>query len=92
MTLDDFCSYFDAVDVLDREVSLKDIVLHIDEADDAWSAPTKGCMRGCFQFWCLCRGPLLYFFPHRSTADTVELGFWETNFPSIFGRTDPDAV
>ena len=52
---EDFMVYFDGVDILDREVNIKDVVLTIDEADGCL-APAKGCARGFFRYWCCCEG------------------------------------
>lgn len=69
---EDFMVYFDGVDILDREVNIKDVVLTIDEADGCL-APAKGCARGCFRYWCCCEGVTHLCCPHKSSEDTVEV-------------------
>eukprot|EP00613_Pedinella_sp_CCMP2098_P013882 CAMPEP_0171756038 /NCGR_PEP_ID=MMETSP0991-20121206/44823_1 /TAXON_ID=483369 /ORGANISM="non described non described, Strain CCMP2098" /LENGTH=467 /DNA_ID=CAMNT_0012358235 /DNA_START=28 /DNA_END=1432 /DNA_ORIENTATION=- len=45
MTMEDFMLYFDGVDILDRGVNIKDVVLTIDESEGCL-APLKGCAAG----------------------------------------------
>mmetsp|Transcript_36545 Transcript_36545/g.62037 ORF Transcript_36545/g.62037 Transcript_36545/m.62037 type:complete len:135 (-) Transcript_36545:201-605(-) len=72
MTMEDFMLYFDGVDILDRGVNIKDVVLTIDESEGCL-APLKGCARGCFRYWCCCQGATHLCCPHESSDDTVHV-------------------
>jgi len=72
MVIEDFVKFFDAVDVCDREVGIRDVVLQIDEADGACLGPAKGCAKGCFRYWCLCEGATHLCCPHHSSDKTVK--------------------
>lgn len=73
MTLEDFVKFFDAVDIMDREVTIKDVVLTIDEADGPCLGPLKGCLGGCFSYWCCCEGASKLCCPHIASRDTVKV-------------------
>ena len=51
----DFRQHFQSIDVCHRSRSLRDVRLDIHE-DDGCKGPVLGCVRGCFGYYCLCKG------------------------------------
>jgi calpain-15 len=73
MLFEDFMKHFDAIDILDREVDINDITFTIDEDDGRCFGPLKGCLVGCFRYWCLCAGCSHLCCPHHRSSETVKV-------------------
>lgn len=60
MLYSDFIKYFDNIDICDRTVDYSDFSLdvHEDSSDcfKHFCGPTQGCLEGCADFWCKCKG------------------------------------
>eukprot|EP00622_Pseudochattonella_farcimen_P004276 FR739634.1.p1 GENE.FR739634.1~~FR739634.1.p1 ORF type:complete len:241 (+),score=18.85 FR739634.1:76-723(+) len=55
MNWNDFCKYFDGIDVCILSVGLNELRLNPRESMGC-CGPTVGCILGCGYFWCLCKG------------------------------------
>jgi hypothetical protein len=73
MLFDDFMKHFDAVDILDREVNIRDIVFTMEENNGVCCGPFLGCLNGCFRYWCMCAGISHLCCPHKSSEKTVKV-------------------
>jgi len=72
MSWDDFMKYFDMIDVCIRSISMKDLKLNTNE-DMGWQGPCCGCVQGCAEFWCCCKGPY-YAYCGRRSAKVMAMG------------------
>ena len=49
--------------------------------------PARGCIGGCFSFWCCCKGLSHLYCPHHASDETVAAAT-----PSAFSFSGPSAV
>ena len=67
MPYDEFWASFKQIDICDRSTGFRDLALYIDERG-GFLGPAKGCMWGCFKFWCMCKGCRASTFGHEGAA------------------------
>lgn len=72
MCWEDFIKNWTSIGVVDRSIDIHTVKLNV--TDDTICAPTKGCVKGCCRFWCLCEGARRLYCPHRSSRVTVKTG------------------
>jgi len=70
MAWEDFVQHWDHVDIVDRSLDIDSLRLEVES--DSPVAPAEACLGGCFQFWCLCEGPKLFYCPTRTSDKTIE--------------------
>jgi len=72
MNWHDFQSIFTDVDICHRSTGIHDLVLDIHEECDL-VGPIIGCTKGCFNFWCCCKGCKAIYYPTTSKKETLHI-------------------
>ena len=76
MSYDDFLRIYNCIQICDR-TTIQNLHLSVNEDDEGKLEKYKlsivmGCLKGCFSFWCRCRGPKnVYFGRAKSSKSTV---------------------
>eukprot|EP00300_Choanocystis_sp_HF-7_P011625 c17547_g1_i1.p1 GENE.c17547_g1_i1~~c17547_g1_i1.p1 ORF type:complete len:360 (+),score=73.72 c17547_g1_i1:535-1614(+) len=73
ISFEDFCKVYTNIDVCDRDVSIKDIVLDRQEDTGFWGI-IAGCLSGLAWFWCCCGSCRFLYWGHPSVAEPPTLG------------------
>ena len=82
---DDFRQMFKSVDLLDRTTGLRDLTLTVQEGQGLYSGACRGCLSGCFSYYCGFQGCLKMCCGRKSSDQTVELTFCEKHFGCCCG-------
>ena len=67
---------FEQLDVCARASGVRDLQLHLNEADGAMAncaGPLKGCVSGCVAYWCCARGCVALYGEHGGREETVSV-------------------
>ncbi|CAD7938164.1 unnamed protein product [Amoebophrya sp. A25] len=70
MSWDDYCDYWDRLGIADRTRDIHSLHLEYDQSAK-WCGPTKGALRGCYEYWCCLIGCRRLYCPKRSSTENV---------------------
>lgn len=70
MSWEDFVKNWERVGVVDRTVDIRTLRFQIDPSSKYPAC--SGCLQGCCQFWCSCRGCSRLYCPHHSSDETIK--------------------
>eukprot|EP00756_Hemistasia_phaeocysticola_P008073 Hpha_TRINITY_DN14485_c3_g1::TRINITY_DN14485_c3_g1_i1::g.157968::m.157968/K08582/CAPN15; calpain-15 len=68
MQFEDFITYFDAIDVLDRSTGEHDFAFRTYEGEGC-CGPCTGCCKGCCSLWCCCKGAKVLCCSRKGTGE-----------------------
>lgn len=73
----DFCNFWGYVGVVDCTTDIN--TLHFPQYDEKErEGPLKAFAQGCFQYWCMCKGPFRFFVNHKATRNQLTPEDFET--------------
>lgn len=70
MCWEDFCENFTQLDICDRSTGVEELAIDLHEGEGCLG-PARGCVEGCFKFWCCCVSCKMFCFAHRSSDTTL---------------------
>eukprot|EP00928_Gymnodinium_smaydae_P016817 TRINITY_DN16367_c0_g1_i1.p1 TRINITY_DN16367_c0_g1~~TRINITY_DN16367_c0_g1_i1.p1 ORF type:complete len:749 (+),score=208.04 TRINITY_DN16367_c0_g1_i1:95-2341(+) len=96
MQWEDFCKYWGYAGCVDCNLDIRNVHMPPYDTHER-EGPAKAFFQGCFEYWCMCQGPLRYFLPHESSDRKVsskEFNDWGGCDPSgcYFRLFDDKAV
>lgn len=71
MTIQDFATYFDTVDICARSTGFEDLALDVHE-ECGICGVCIGCCCGCLSYWCCCRGCGAMLYGEEADEQTVK--------------------
>ena len=72
MEWNDFLKVFTKISFCNRSTGLRDLNLDVRE-DDGCVGVCKGCMSGCCEYWCCCKGCKALYCDHKASYATMKL-------------------
>lgn len=69
MTWQDYMEHYSKVGIVHRTIDITSLELEFNQG--LRCGPSLGCMKGCCQFWCCCKGITHLYFPVHSSDETV---------------------
>jgi len=69
MSWEDFVENWASVGVIDRTIDVSTLRYKVDTRSKY--PALKGCVNGCFKYWCRCWGCRRLYCPHRSSEETI---------------------